>query len=67
MFHTLKQIRQENEVSAEKMAELLGLKTRAAYYKKESGSVKFTLEDAKKISDFFGVPVEEIFFANEVS
>nr|WP_207716408.1 XRE family transcriptional regulator [Clostridium beijerinckii] len=48
------------------MKDLLGLKTKAAYYKKESGSVKFTLHEAKKISDFFKLSIEQIFFDSHV-
>jgi DNA-binding XRE family transcriptional regulator len=67
MFLKLRYLRLENRISAEKMAEILGLETKAAYYKKEKGSVKFSLDDAKKISDFFDVPIDEIFFDCEVS
>ena len=67
MFEQLKTIRNTNNTSAEQMADILGLETKAAYYKKESGTVKFSLADAKKISDFFGIPIENIFFDTEVS
>lgn len=67
MFVKLKKLRVEHNVSAEEMSKILGLETKAAYYKKESGNVKFSLLEAKKISDFFNIPIEEIFFSNEVS
>lgn len=67
MFEQLKSIRSSKSTSAEQMAEVLGLETKAAYYKKESGTVKFSLADAKKISDYFGIPIEHIFFDSEVS
>lgn len=67
MFENLKKIRVEKNISAKSMAQMLGLETKAAYYKKESGNVKFTLFEAKKISDFFNMPIEEIFFDEEVS
>ena len=37
------------------------------YYKKETGSVPFTLEEGKIIADIFNMPIEEIFFENELS
>ncbi|WOC33429.1 MULTISPECIES: helix-turn-helix transcriptional regulator [Caproicibacterium] len=67
MFEKLRKIRTNRNVSGEQMAEVLGLKTQAAYYKKEAGTVKFSLADAKCISEFFHMPIEEIFFANELS
>lgn len=67
MFENLRNIRNEKGISADILANILGLETKAAYYKKETGSVKFTLIEAKKISDFFAIPIEEIFFDNEVS
>lgn len=67
MFEKLRALRNQKGISAETMAEILGLETKAAYYKKEVGSVKFTLAEAKKIADYFELPIEEIFFANEVS
>ncbi|MCL2563095.1 MAG: helix-turn-helix transcriptional regulator [Oscillospiraceae bacterium] len=62
MFYKLREIRRERNISVEKMREVLGLETLAAYYKKEAGSVKFTLADVEKISKFLGLSVEEIFF-----
>lgn len=67
MFDKLKQIRAERNITVEQMMGVLSLETKAAYYKKESGSVKFSLDDAKKVSDFIGLPIEDIFFDNEVS
>lgn len=67
IFDKLKQLRTEKGVSVEEMCDILGLATKAAYYKKENGTVKFTLSDAKKISDFFHRPIEEIFFTHQVS
>lgn len=66
-FEKLRSMRTSKNVSGEQMAEVLGLKTQAAYYKKEAGTVKFSLDDAKKISEFFHLPIEEIFFADELS
>lgn len=67
MFKKLRTIRIKKGLSAKDMAMLLGLKTEAAYYKKESGLIKFSLSEAKSISDKFRMPIEEIFFENNVS
>ena len=67
MFERLKQVRTEADVSCDMMAGLLGLKTRGGYFKKENGTVPFTLGEAKKVAEFFGMTVEDIFFENEVS
>jgi len=61
MFKKLRKIRNERNISALEMANLLGLKTAAAYYKKENGTINFTLEEAKKIADYLKMPIEEIF------
>jgi len=65
MHEKLRRIRNRKSISAKEMADLLGLKTEAAYYKKESGMIKFSLDEAKKISKKLDMPIEEIFFANQ--
>lgn len=67
MFENLRKIRQEKNVKAKEIAEKIGLKTEGAYYKKETGNVPFTLEEGKIISDMLKMPIEEIFFTNELS
>ena len=67
MFEKLRKIRQEKNIKAKEIAEKLGLKTEGAYYKKETGNVPFTLEEGKIISDMLKMPIEEIFFTNELS
>jgi len=67
MHQKLREIRNQRGISALEMAKLLGLKTAAAYYKKESGLIRFSLKEAKIISEKLRKPVEEIFFDDEVS
>ena len=67
MFEKLRKIRQEKGIKAKEIADKLGLKTEGAYYKKETGNVPFTLEEGKVISEMIGLPIEEIFFTNEIS
>lgn len=67
MFERLRKIRQEKNIKAKEIADKMGLKTEGAYYKKEAGTVPFTLEEGKIISDMFNLPIEEIFFKEELS
>ena len=67
MFERLRKFRQEKNIKAKEMAEKLGLKTEGAYYKKETGTVPFTLQEGKIVSEIIGLPIEEIFFAEELS
>jgi len=67
MYEKLRIIRNKEKIPAKEMADLLSLKTEAAYYKKESGFIRFSLTEARLISERIGLPIEEIFFDNEVS
>lgn len=67
MYENLREIRNSRNISALDMAKVIGLQTRAAYYKKESGLIKFSLEEAGLISIFLKMDIEDIFFDNEVA
>lgn len=67
MFEKLRKLRQTKNVKAKDLAEKLGLKTEGAYYKKENGTVPFTLEEGKIVSDVLEMPIEAIFFTDELS
>ena len=67
MFEKLRRLRQEKGIKAVEFATKLELKTEGAYYKKETGKVPFTLEEGKIVSEILGLPIEEIFFENELS
>lgn len=62
----VKKLRNENNLKMSDMAELLQISV-PNYQKKETGKVKFTLTEARKISIKFDKSIEEIFFADEVS
>lgn len=62
----LKAYRKLNNVNQSDIANLLNI-TLTSYSHKENGKTKFTLEEAKTISDFFGLSIEEIFFNNNVN
>lgn len=63
----LREIRIKKKISARQMATALGLKTEAAYYKKEAGSINITIDEARIISVELGEPIEVIFFDKELS
>jgi DNA-binding XRE family transcriptional regulator len=67
VFEKLRKIREQHNATCEQLSNLLGFKTRGAYQKKETGNVPFTLDEAKKISDYFQIDIQDIFFENEVS
>lgn len=62
----VKELRELLGKKQEFMADFLGISV-PNYCKKESGSVKWSLEEAGKLSDFFGKTIEDIFFENKVS
>ena len=63
MGNSLKKFRLENNVDITTIMNIWNLKTKAAYYKKENGSVNITLEEARKASRYFRKTIEDIFFA----
>lgn len=62
----LKDLREEKGIKQEELAKLLRVSP-ASYSKKEAGQVKFSLYEAKEISNYFKLSIDEIFFNNEVS
>lgn len=63
---TLKAYRMLKGVKQENIAEILGI-TLTTYSNKETGKTQFSLNEAKKISDYLNVPIEQLFFTNEVN
>ncbi|WP_434795980.1 helix-turn-helix transcriptional regulator [Staphylococcus equorum] len=53
--------RKEMKISQIAMSEKLGL-TRVGYSLKERGIQRFSLEEAKILSDFFGMSIEDLMF-----
>ena len=62
MLNKLKEIRENKGLTQSDMAELLGYKHKSGYNKLELGDRKITLEQAKIISEYFNMTIEEIFF-----
>lgn len=66
MYSTLKKIRIDNKLTLLQMSELLGYNSPNAYSRKEKGERKFTIDEARTISLFFKLPIEDIFFNHKV-
>ena len=66
MYKKLAEIRKKKKYTLEDLASVIG-KSPANYYKKETGKVPFTLEEAGKIADFLKLKPNYIFFKNKVS
>lgn len=62
----LKELREGHKKEQKELAEYLGISA-PNYSKKEAGQVRFSLLEAKKLSEFFGLSIDEIFFNDEVS
>ncbi len=58
----LRLVRISRNVSVKELAKELSLKTECTYYKKENGSLRFSLLEAKKLADFYQMTIEELFF-----
>ena len=65
MYENLREIRNNRNISALDMAMVLRLQTRTAYYKKESGIIKFSLKEANLISKYLDMTIEDIFIYEE--
>ena len=66
MYEKLKKIREEKGYTIEDMAQVIG-KSPCNYFKKENGDVKFSVNEALKISKFLRKKVEDIFFKEQLS
>lgn len=62
----LKVYRTINEVNQEELAKMIDV-TLSTYSKKETGKAVFTLEEARKLAEYFNTTIEELFFDLEVN
>ena len=62
----LRQIRKERKLKQADLASIINTSV-VNYCKKENGNLNFSLSEAKLISDFLHMPIEKIFFDDEVS
>ena len=63
----LRSLRIAQGLTQDQMSRVLGLKTKAAYTKKELGYNSITVEEGKLLADRLGVSVDDLFCANELS
>lgn len=63
---SIKTFRESMGLKQEDIAKIINVST-VNYSKKENGAVKFSLNEARQISEYFRMPIESIFFAHEVS
>lgn len=61
MILKIKKLRKEKGITAQPLIDLLKV-TPGNYYKKELGQIKFSLLEAKKVAEFFGKTIDEVFF-----
>lgn len=60
-LNKLRGLRAELGLTQEEIADKIGI-SKHSYNRKERGVRKFTLVEAKKLADLFGLSIEEIFF-----
>jgi DNA-binding XRE family transcriptional regulator len=65
-YNKLNQLRKSKNIKVEDIMNTLDLKTKSAYYKKENGQIRFSLEEARLISELFKLSIEELFFKSNV-
>lgn len=61
MYEKLRKRRKEKRATVKELIGVLNLKTEAAYFKKETGDVRFTVEEAIALARFLETTVEELF------
>lgn len=64
---TIKELRKQSGKTQAEMAKILGLSSANAYSLKERGERRFSIEEARVLSDVFGMDIEDIFFGNSIT
>lgn len=64
---TIKELRKQSGKTQAEMAKILGLSSANAYSLKERGERRFSIEEARVLSDVFGMDIEDIFFGNDIT
>ena len=65
MYEKLRNVRKNKRIKARDLADILGLKTLAAYYKKENETVPLTIEEGIKICVKLETTLNEIFLPDD--
>lgn len=63
----IKKEREKQNLSFEQMSKLMGYKGSNAYFRKENGDRRFSVEDITKISSILDIPIQSIFFNKTVT
>lgn len=62
----IRRLREKQHLTQAEMADYLGMSL-ANYGKKENNQIRFSINEAKRLSDFFGLSIEQIFFDDKFS
>lgn len=62
----IRRLREQRKLRQQDMADILGMSV-STYSKKENGDLRFSLKDAKVISDYFHESMESLFFTDDIS
>jgi transcriptional regulator with XRE-family HTH domain len=63
----IKDTRKKANLSVERMSELLGYDSPNGYYYLETGRIKFPAEKLALVSKILEVPIEQLFFEDEIA
>lgn len=63
----IKSVRLKKGISTERMAKMMGYKGSNAYFRKENGDRKFSVEDIMKVSMILEIPIQDIFFDKKIT
>lgn len=66
MYDKLRKLRLEKDIPISDILRVLDLKVLSGYYNEEDRGIRFSPEEAKKLSSLFGMPIEEIFSNDEM-
>ena len=67
MLVGLRNTRIAKKIPVRKLADLLELKTEAAYYKKETEAVPTTVREGQKLAEFLDTTMDKLFCAEKYS
>ena len=65
-IRALKALRTEFNLTQKQCADAVGIPA-STFVRKENGNTEFTISEAKRISEYFGKSIKDIFFTNIVT
>lgn len=63
----IRRTRLKKVIAMDEMSSLMGYEGANAYFRKEKGDRKFSIEDIVKISSILEIPIQLLFFEQEVT